>query len=100
MVDLHTAAYVWSEEPDGTRRRVSNSWSFFRSNRGITEDVPTRKYLARCKVYNLETEDYHTYYVGQHGVWVHNSNFKLGENGIEGISTLDPKVRTDRIVSP
>lgn len=25
-------------------------------------------------VYNLEVEDFHTYYVGQHGIWVHNQN--------------------------
>lgn len=25
-------------------------------------------------VYNLEVEDFHTYYVGQHGIWVHNRN--------------------------
>ena len=26
----------------------------------------------RATVYNIEVEDYHTYFVGQHGVWVHN----------------------------
>ncbi len=26
------------------------------------------------KVYNLEVEDFHTYYVGELGVWVHNTN--------------------------
>lgn len=25
-------------------------------------------------VYNLEVEEFHTYYVGEHGVWVHNTN--------------------------
>ncbi|MBK9348175.1 MAG: Hint domain-containing protein [Burkholderiales bacterium] len=25
-------------------------------------------------VYNLEVEDFHTYYVGEHGIWVHNQN--------------------------
>lgn len=28
----------------------------------------------RCKVYNFEVEDFHTYYVGNFGVWVHNTN--------------------------
>ncbi|QNM98751.1 polymorphic toxin-type HINT domain-containing protein [Chitinimonas koreensis] len=30
-------------------------------------------------VYNLAVEDFHTYYVGEMGVWVHNSNY-LGES--------------------
>ncbi len=25
-------------------------------------------------VYNIEVEDYHTYFVGHHGIWVHNDN--------------------------
>lgn len=32
------------------------------------------------KVYNFQVEDFHTYYVGENGVWVHNSNCKLIKN--------------------
>ncbi|MGZ5029302.1 MAG: polymorphic toxin-type HINT domain-containing protein [Methylobacter sp.] len=28
----------------------------------------------KCPVYNFEVEDFHTYYVGELGVWVHNTN--------------------------
>lgn len=28
----------------------------------------------KAPVYNLEMEDFHTYYVGEHGIWVHNQN--------------------------
>ena len=28
------------------------------------------------KVYNFQVEDFHTYYVGECGVWVHNANYK------------------------
>jgi hypothetical protein len=28
----------------------------------------------KCDVYNIEVEDFHTYYVGEEGVWVHNTN--------------------------
>ncbi|WP_425423482.1 polymorphic toxin-type HINT domain-containing protein [Stenoxybacter acetivorans] len=28
----------------------------------------------KCAVYNLEVEDFHTYYVGTNGVWVHNAD--------------------------
>ncbi len=34
---------------------------------------PEELYL-HLPVYNLEVEDFHTYYVGEHGVWVHNTN--------------------------
>ena len=33
------------------------------------------------KVYNFEVEDFHTYFVGECGVWVHNANCKVHENG-------------------
>jgi hypothetical protein len=29
---------------------------------------------ARTSVYNIEVEDFHTYYVGELGLWVHNQN--------------------------
>ena len=31
-------------------------------------------------VYNFQVEDFHTYYVGENGVWVHNLNCKLIKN--------------------
>jgi hypothetical protein len=36
------------------------------------EEVPESWY--RNKVYNLEVEDFHTYFVDTMGVWVHNNN--------------------------
>lgn len=42
--------------------------------RGELEDP----YL-KLPVYNLEVEDFHTYYVGEHGVWVYNTNCGGGE---------------------
>lgn len=30
--------------------------------------------LLKRRVFNIEVEDFHTYYVGQPGVWVHNAN--------------------------
>ena len=32
------------------------------------------------KVYNFQIEDFHTYHVGENGVWVHNANCKLIKN--------------------
>lgn len=36
-------------------------------------EVPEH-FLLKLPVYNLEVEDFHTYYVGEYGVWVHNQN--------------------------
>ena len=39
-----------------------------------TTEFYTRGYQPkRCTVYNLEVEDFHTYFVGEHGIWVHNT---------------------------
>ena len=35
-------------------------------------------YLRR-RVYNLEVEGFHTYYVGEEGVWVHNASCHIKE---------------------
>ena len=31
-------------------------------------------FFFTAPVYNLEVEDFHTYFVGEHGIWVHNQN--------------------------
>ncbi len=36
------------------------------------------------QVFNFEVDGFHTYYVGQHGVWVHNTNCAAGELGRAG----------------
>ncbi|TDM05381.1 MAG: hypothetical protein C4K60_11350 [Ideonella sp. MAG2] len=50
--------------------------------------------VARGRVYNFEVEDFHTYYVGKEGVWVHNT---CGPeiNKFE-LSKLDTLKQTDR----
>lgn len=42
----------------------------------------TRLELAKnsVKVYNFQVEDFHTYFVGECGAWVHNANCKLIKN--------------------
>ena len=42
-------------------------------NRITTRKMPKDLHL-HLPVYNLEVEDFHTYYAGKHGVWVHNIN--------------------------
>jgi intein/homing endonuclease len=51
----------------------------------VTNDVHWRlpDNTFRCTVYNLEVEDTHTYYVGDFGVWVHNSQRRHNLAGLE-----------------
>ncbi len=44
-----------------------------RDGREMGKMYPESK--LRQTVYNFEVEDFHTYYVGEMGVWVHNTNF-------------------------
>ncbi|TXT38222.1 MAG: YD repeat protein [Comamonadaceae bacterium] len=37
-------------------------------------EVDGEGYIYKTTVYNIEVEDYHTYFVGEWGVWVHNAN--------------------------
>jgi hypothetical protein len=37
-------------------------------------EIQDQAVYLRLPVYNLEVENFHTYYVGKHGVWVHNAN--------------------------
>ncbi|GHU28609.1 hypothetical protein AGMMS50256_11300 [Betaproteobacteria bacterium] len=37
-------------------------------------DIDGEGYVYKTTVYNIEVEDYHTYFVGEKGVWVHNAN--------------------------
>lgn len=46
------------------------------------------EHLFRTTVYNLEVEDFHTYYVGDIGVWAHNKNLSL-KAGVGGMAPTD-----------
>lgn len=60
----------------------------------LVEDVKTEKLDAPVKVYNFKVDEFHTYYVGNQSVWIHNScgtqhqmDGKVMRNGepIEGV---------------
>ncbi|MES2946523.1 MAG: polymorphic toxin-type HINT domain-containing protein [Pseudomonadota bacterium] len=51
--------------------------AFWGDDRGLSGAKPGKEHLYRARVYNLEVEDFHTYYVGKHGVWVHNKNLQV-----------------------
>jgi hypothetical protein len=52
----------------------------------------------RTTVYNFEVEDFHTYFVGARGVWVHNTCFKTFEQArnaaLEKLGAIDQATRT------
>jgi len=58
---------------------------------------PESWYLS--KVYNLEVEDYHTYFVDKLGVWVHNATCggELPPNPCAGCRTLSESAETRRM---
>lgn len=40
----------------------------------LAEVAGNKALTFKHRVYNIEVEDFHTYYVGPHGIWVHNTN--------------------------
>ena len=52
------------------------------------DDPDSVNYMYTDYVYNIEVEDFHTYYVGKAGIWVHNSNTCLNL----GVFPSTPKV--------
>ena len=52
--------------------------------------------FLKLPVYNLEVEDFHTYYVGEHGIWVHNQN--CGGLNFEVRNTPNP-IKLARVLS-
>lgn len=42
------------------------------------------EHLYTTTVYNLEVEDFHTYYVGEAGIWVHNKNVQVSASAAPG----------------
>ncbi len=50
---------------------LAGSDDFNERNASLESQV---KWAHTCTVYNFEVEDFHTYYVGEQGVWVHNTN--------------------------
>ena len=56
-------------------------------SRKYVEDIHIEELSEAIKVYNFEVEDWHTYFVGEQGVLVHNN---CGENIPEGGSEFAP----------
>jgi hypothetical protein len=57
-------------------------------------EIPER-FLLKLPVYNLEVEDFHTYYVGKHGVWVHNKTECAGAVLERSITHAQARARLD-----
>jgi len=74
---------IHSTRGDGFGRTVDMRHGTPRFNyKSVPNDVTESEFgLYRTKVYNIEVEDYHTYYVGDIGAWVHNT--KTGHVGVQ-----------------
>ncbi len=60
----------------------------------VVEKVQHEQQECSVKVYNFQVEDFHTYYVGSHGVLVHNSctsngGFSKVENPLDNVTYTD-----------
>ena len=51
-------------------------------------------------MYNFQVEDYHTYYVGELALWVHNADKKYGNGHYENNPSDNPKVLADAQEDP
>ena len=67
------------------------------SDKRFAKVVSVKDLAYTATVYNFEVEDYHTYYVGGIGVWVHNTRDCLPELDADGNRILDLIPATKRI---
>jgi len=93
IVDLQGPTYIYAtdrasvgwvasngpEEPGwlvdyGTGQNLPGPVGYDWENWNLTGDDDVLQPVFRTTVFNIEVEDFHTYYVGEHGVWVHNAN--------------------------
>ena len=61
---------------------------------GIIQSVEVTRLAVPETTYNFEVEDFHTYYVGENGVCVHNADCGVGGKGWEGDKDWRDNVKT------
>lgn len=74
---VYRDASTGERRPISTDERISINHDFHDDDTFSARDENTeweKKWLYTTKVYNFEVEDFHTYYVGNLGAWVHNTN--------------------------
>ena len=71
LVNIYDGSEILSWSQSGFQTYLHDDDTFM-----YREDDPVwaEKWTYCCKVYNFEVEDFHTYYVGNLGAWVHNTN--------------------------
>lgn len=88
LYDVSQHQYVTDE--DQPQHPKSVWWG---EDRGLKGKKPGKEHLYRATVYNIEVEDFHTYYVGKRGVWVHNKNLRINLQGGTGLTArVNPTV--------
>lgn len=68
----------WSAYYDGDEYGAEFDFTnqkFVQNRVHVEDDIPySNDPFIKVRVYNIEVEDFHTYYVGEMGVWVHNAD--------------------------
>jgi hypothetical protein len=67
--------YIHSNE--GCEADFSNGWKIVGNDKRMPSDAFAGDPFLRVDVYNIEVEGFHTYYIGETGVWVHNANCNI-----------------------
>jgi hypothetical protein len=94
----------------GNRNNRQGAEVDFRTMKGISNNALLDYDIVECgdcylktTVYNFEVEDYHTYFVGEHGVWVHNANcagVELWKGGVPSETILPDGTKLFESQSP
>ena len=88
LYDVSQNKYVMDEEQPQYSKAA-----WWGEDRGLKGKKPGKEHLYRATVYNIEVEDFHTYYVGKRGVWVHNKNLQINLQGGVGLTArVNPTV--------
>lgn len=83
----HVGVHDWSlYDAQLTDQRSRPAGYIENPNDSFADDFPPDEPAPHSwywsKVYNLEVEDYHTYFVDNLGIWVHNTNCGKGESEV------------------
>jgi hypothetical protein len=74
LADRYTKGALW----DYTKNKMVKNGALYDWDHWVDEsfysDRDHEDLYFKTTVYNIEVEDSHTYFVGKHGVWVHNAN--------------------------
>lgn len=90
VVETSSPTVGWISQLGNIIDELGDEWNieantYHKQDVYVEEDYTYQDNPLRVPVWNLEVEDFHTYYVGKDGLWVHNKNpedaIKVVNNG-------------------